>query len=314
MSQHRLVPGAGTLHGTFSHSYEPALEIDPGDTVSFSTLEAGWGVGRFGSQAERTISPHRDPNRDVGHALTGPVAVRGAEPGMTLRVTVESVRPERWGWTGAGGVTTEPNERLGVTDGDEYFLEWTLDPDRWVGVSERGHHVELRPFLGIMGLPPAEEGHHSSGPPRYTGGNIDCKDLVAGSQLFLPIAVPGALFSAGDGHARQGDGEAAGPALECGMEAVELTFDLLDGQVTGMPYAKTDTSWITFGFDESLDEAMYQALEGALVLMEHHFGLPRREALTLSSLYLDLRVTQIPNVVKGVHAVFPVDLVDLVRG
>jgi acetamidase/formamidase len=160
-----------------------------------------------------------------------------------------------------------------------------------------------------MGMPPDEPGVHSTTPPRPTGGNIDCKELVAGSTLYLPVAVPGGLFSAGDGHARQGDGEVAGPAIECPMERVDLTFDVRRDLVLPTPCAETPAGWVTFGFHEDLNEGMFAALSAMLDLMGVRFALSRPDALALASATVDLHVTQIVNGVRGVHAILPHDAV-----
>src|SRR5262249_17653457 len=142
-------------------------------------------------------------------------------------------------------------------------------------------------------------------PPRATGGNLDCKELIAGSRLYLPVEVEGALVSVGDGHAVQGDGEVSGLALECPMERAELEFILHDGPPLTMPRANASIGWITFGLHESLDEAWAMAVDGMLELMKSEFGIERKEALSLCSLLVDLRVTQVVNDVKGVHAILP---------
>src|SRR5512146_1231072 len=145
---------------------------------------------------------------------------------MTLEVRIVSLRVGRWGYTSAGGYPSHWNVKLGLDRPPTVPVRWALDPDTLTGRDAKGRTVALRPFLGIMGMPPDEPGRHPTGPPRACGGNIDCKELVAGSTLYLPIPVDGALFSAGDGHAVQGDGEVAGPALECPFEAAELEFHL----------------------------------------------------------------------------------------
>ena len=153
-----------------------------------------------------------------------------------------------------------------------------------------------------MGMPPDEPGRHSTVPPRTCGGNLDCKELVSGSTLWLPIAVDGALFSCGDGHAAQGDGEVAGTAIECPMERAELTFGLEDRELTAPLARGADGAWMTFGLHEDLDEAAIGALDAMLALLGERLGLSRRDALAYASVHVDLRVTQIVNLVKGVHA------------
>jgi acetamidase/formamidase len=152
-------------------------------------------------------------------------------------------------------------------------------------------------------MPPPEAGIHATQPPRPWGGNIDCNLLVAGTTLFLPIPVDGALFSAGDGHARQGDGEVSQFAIECPLERLELTLGVRDDPRLSTPIAWTPEAWVTLGFDEDLDEAAAQATEGMLELMHREHGFERRDALALASVIVDLRITQLVNGVKGVHAV-----------
>lgn len=223
---------------------------------------------------------------------------------MTLEIRINEVRPEGWGWTGGGGWENEINKRLGLLE-QGVELMWALDADAMSGRDQFGHTIALRPFMGVMGMPPAEPGMHPTAPPRLCGGNIDCKELVAGSTLYLPISVPEALFSVGDGHAVQGDGEVAGVAIECPMERVDLTFHLRHDIRLTTPRANTSTGWITLGFHENLHEASLLALEAMLDLMGERYHLPRPQALALASLVVDLHVTQIANGVLGVHAVLP---------
>jgi acetamidase/formamidase len=158
-------------------------------------------------------------------------------------------------------------------------------------------------------MPPPEPGIHSTQPPRVSGGNIDCTELVTGTTLYLPIPVDGALFSAGDGHARQGDGEVSQLAIECPLERAELTLAVREDLPLQTPIAWTPAAWLTFGFDEDLDEAAMIATEAMLELMEREHGLERRDGLALASLVVDLRVTQIVNGVQGVHAVLRHDAI-----
>jgi acetamidase/formamidase len=150
---------------------------------------------------------------------------------------------------------------------------------------------------------------HPTAPPRCWGGNIDCKELVAGTTLFLPIPVDGALFSAGDGHARQGDGEVSQTAIECPLDRLELTLSVDDRVQLRTPIAWTPAAWLTFGFDEDLDEAAAVAVEAMLDLMQRELQVDRTDALALASVVVDLRVTQLVNGVKGVHAVLSHDAI-----
>jgi acetamidase/formamidase len=283
---HELPYERRTLHGHFSRDLAPVLTVDPGDSVAFSCPNAGWRVSN-----DETFEP-RDERLDAGHALIGPIEVRGARAGSTLVVQIDEVRPGLFGETFAR----------------DTHVEWTLDADAGSAVDDRGTTVRLAPFLGVIGMPPDEDGIHSTGPPRRWGGNIDCKELVAGTTLYLPISVDGAHVSAGDGHAAQGDGELSGTAIECFVERAQLTFDLSDLELRS-PIARTANAWLAFGFDEDLDLAAEQAIGTMLDLLEREHGIDRGYAIALGSVAVDLRVTQIVNGIKGVHAVFADDAI-----
>ena len=298
-----VTPERRTLHGHFSRDLPPALEVASGDTVRFTTLDCGWGTEPRdgGGEPLRRFEP-RHAVLDAGHALCGPVAIRGAAPGMTLEVRVGEIRTGTWGWSEAGGWDNEVNRRLGLTT-QACRLHWDLDVDRGVATNQHGHSITMRPFMGVMGMPPAEPGVHPTSPPRETGGNLDLKELVTGASLFLPIAVPGGLFSVGDGHAAQGDGEVGETAIECPIERCDLTLVLHPELSITTPRAETRDTWITLGFDEDLDEAMFRALDAMLALMGERYGMARAEALAMASVVVNLRVTQVVNGVKGVHAI-----------
>jgi acetamidase/formamidase len=303
MALHEIPLERRALHGHFSCDLEPVLTIRSGDSVAFACPSSGW----FLPSGER-FEP-RSEDRDAGHALTGPIGIEGARAGQVLEVRVDAVRVAGFGVTTAAGWPTPLNERLGMDELDEWRLDWALDADAGLGRDQFDREIELRPFLGVMGMPPALPGIHPTQPPRPSGGNIDCSELVAGTSLYLPIPVDGALFSAGDGHARQGDGEVSQLAIECPVDRAQLTLVARDDMALDMPIARTSTAWIAFGFDEDLDEAAAQAIEGMLALMEREHGLDRRDALALASVVLDLRVTQLVNGAKGVHAVLRHDAV-----
>lgn len=276
---HEIPLHEDTVHGYFSSALPPVLTVDPGDSVRFQALDSGW---RWDPDGERF---ERDGELHSGHALSGPIEVRGARAGQTLVVRIDEVTPGPWGVTFA--------------DGDRFL--WTLDGDR--ATDDHGVSVALAPFLGVIGMPPPEPGVHSTIPPRRFGGNVDCKLLGAGTTLFLPIPVDGALLSAGDGHGAQGDGEVSGTAIECPLERAQLTLDVRADLDLRTPIARTADAWIAFGFDEDLDLAAEACLATMLDLMERELGLERTHALALSSVAVDLHVTQIVNVAKGVHAV-----------
>jgi acetamidase/formamidase len=276
VAAHELPLDASVLHGHFSRELPPVLSVDPGDSVRFSTPDAGWYV----ASGERFVIDEAEYD---GHALAGPIEVRGARAGQTLVVHVDDVQPASWGTTWGK---------------DKQFI-WKLES----GTGEvLGRAVQLAPFLGVLGMPPDKPGRHPTGPPRPSGGNIDCKELVAGTTLFLPVPVDGALFSAGDGHALQGDGEISGTAIETAVEA-QVTLDVRDDLPLNWPAARIDGAWLTFGFDRSLGMAARIAAEGMVAIMRREHGLKVAEATALASVVVDLRVTQIVNGQQGAHAV-----------
>jgi acetamidase/formamidase len=306
MPHHVLEPGPGTATDVFSRDLPPVLTVDPGDTVRVRSLNASGHLTRQNYPGDRP--PELLASRR-GHCLTGPIAVRGAEPGDVLAVRLHALTPDDWGFTVAGGRDTPLNRRLGLdpagAGGGPAWLLWEIDASREVATSQLGHTVAIGPFLGVIGLAWDEPGEHSTVPPRTVGGgNIDCRELVSGSTLFLPVAVPGALLSVGDGHAAQGDGEVAGTAIECGM-TTDLRLDLATEVPVPGVHAITPAARITFGFSPDLNTAMGDALDAMLTWMQRLLGVDRPTALAAASPAVDLRVTQVANQTWGVHAVLP---------
>ena len=301
MAEHRLDPAPDTVTDVFSRERAPVLTVDPGDTLVVRSLDA---AGHLERQPAPGVPAPMMIVESRGHCLVGPIAVRGAEPGMMLAVRLVSLRPDDWGFTVAAARDNALNRRLGVFPGDPAWLLWDVDADLGVARNNLGVSVRLAPFLGVVGLPPDEPGDHSTVPPRASGGNIDCRELVAGSTLFLPVTVPGALLCVGDGHGAQGDGEVSGTAIECGM-TTEFVVDIAAEPAIRTAHAITPVGRITFGFDADLNEAMASALSAMLDWLQTLLGVERATALALASPVVDLRVTQVANQVWGVHAVLP---------
>lgn len=304
---HKLNLESNHFHGSFNKEYEPIITIDSGDTVQLKTLDIEWGYSAS-KNVEREIYKSRVNEENPKHPMLGPIAIRNAKPGMVLEVRVNELRPGWYGRNWAGGVQNWQNEKLGIVDMERLQIDWELNATTMSGsakIGDQTFHVGLSPFMGVMGVAPIEPGIHSTSPPRYCGGNIDCKELVRGSSLFLPITVEGALFSIGDGHALQGDGESSGTAIECPMDFVDITLTIRVDMQLNMPRAHTPAGWITFGFNEDLNEAAAVALDEMVILMQHFYGINKVEATALASVAVDLRITQVVNGVKGVHAILP---------
>lgn len=328
MATHTLTTSASTLHGRFDAAIPPVLTIDSGDTVVTSTLDCAWHaaeqddtalVAATGPAGLTALAPWTDDtgapvdrSLDPGHALVGPIAVRGARPGSVVEVRVAGLVPGAWGFTVAGGRHTFADRAARVDDLPPEALVWRVDAAGGTATDQHGDEVALRPFLGVVGLCPAGEGPVSTIPPRRVGGNLDCRELVAGSSLFLPVEVDGALLSVGDGHGAQGDGEVAGVALECPMARVELQVVLHEEPPLVVervrPWASTPAGVLVLGIGTSLDEAAADALDGLVDLLSARHGLTRPRALALASVAGDLRISQVVNGgVVGVHAVLPPD-------
>ncbi len=240
----------------------------------------------------------------TGHFLIGPINVEGAMPGDSLEIRILSVVPRiPYGTTGAS-----PGRSLKPLDGVRPPSHITiLDLKRNVGVFGSGVEVPLGPFMGVMGTqPPEEDGpNRSSSPPGKFGGNLDCKTLVAGTTLYLPVFAPGGRFFTGDAHAAQGDGEITGTAIET-ANTVTLTFILHKGKTLKMPRAETPTHYMAFGLDPDLENAMQQAVDETVSYINDITGWTGSDkALPLSSIGVDFHVTQIVDFTKGIHSMIP---------
>jgi acetamidase/formamidase len=301
-SSHRLDAGPETVHwGYFDAKLAAVLRIDSGDTVTISTVSGGREVM---PPAPLVVPPalgaiHAACQPKLpGHICTGPVAIRGAKPGQVLEVRIKHIGLNYdWGYNFSGPLT-------GALPDDfpqRHLMHIALDRDRMVGRLPWGGELALRPFFGVMAVaPPAVWGSISTLPPRRNGGNLDNKELVAGSTLYLPIHVEEALFSVGDGHGAQGDGEVCVTAIETGLIG---TFELTvrDDMRLEWPRAETPTHVMTMAFDPDLDTCVVIALRQMLDLIAAATGLKRQEAYALCSLAADVRVTQVVNGAKGVH-------------
>lgn len=304
MAHHTLKSGIETVHwGYFDAGVAPVLEIASGDRVTIETVSGAPDVMPAPSTGH-VIPPElveihaKVPRKLPGHVLTGPVAVKGAMPGDTLVVEIEAIRcRQAWGYNAirplAGALPGEfPETRI---------VHIPLDLDQGVGRLSWGAEIPLRPFFGVMGVaPPPAWGMISSLPPRQHGGNLDLKELVAGTTLRLPVHVPGANFSCGDGHGAQGDGEVCVTAIETALTGT-FRLSLEKGRRLAWPEAETPAHVITMAFDPDLDQAAKIALREMIALICKRKGLSREDAYMLCSLAADLRVTQLVNGNNGCH-------------
>ncbi|MFB3920460.1 MAG: acetamidase/formamidase family protein [Terriglobia bacterium] len=305
---HRLVPTPNTVTwGWFDPQSPPALRVRSGDTVDIEALAAGGsdvleasGLPRDRIQpALLEIERAVKDRGEVPHILTGPVYVEGAEPGDVLEVKILSldlVVPYAWN-------TFRPGRGF-LPDEFPYakFKLVPLDFKRKVAKFSDGIEVPLAPFFGVMGVaPPPAIGRVSSGPPWVHTGNMDNKELVAGTTLYMPVHAKGALFMVGDGHAAQGDGEVCVTALETSLRG---TFQLIVRKDMKLNWARaeTPTHFITMGFHENLEDAAKIALDEMLDYLVSVRHMTRGDAYILASDAVDLRITQLVDGKKGVHA------------
>lgn len=308
MADHYLPAQPGTVNwGQWDARLKPALTIKSGDTVVIDTLsgepedmpDPALGFTPVPGQAEVFAATFRGPGP---HMLTGPIYIDGAEPGDVLEVRLKAIEFRAdWGWNiqmPFWGTLPEdfPNLRR---------LHIPVDAARGVAVMPWGQELPLEPFFGNFGVAPAPEwGRLSSTEPRVFGGNMDNKELGVGSITYFPVFTEGALFSVGDGHGRQGDGEVCLTALETALTGT-FEFHLRKDMKLTTPRAETPADWITMGFDPDLDDAAKQALRDMIALIREHSDLSAQDAYTLCSLCADLRVTQTVDLNKGIHCVLP---------
>jgi acetamidase/formamidase len=290
--------------GYFDAALPPVLTLDSGDTVTIECVSGNADAMPPKSSGFAVLPEleeiHARVTRDLGpHILTGPVFVRGAAVGDVLAVHIKAIELRQdWGYNSFrpyGGTIPDdfPHHRL---------IHIGLDRAANMAVMPSGLRFPLSPFFGELGVaPPQAFGRQGSREPREFGGNLDCKELTAGSTLYLPVWTEGALFSAGDGHAAQGDGEVDGTAIETALTG---TFQLTARKDLGWrwPRAETATHFISFGLDPDLDRAARQALRELIGWITDIAGITRDESYALCSCAADLHVTQTVNGVKGVHA------------
>jgi acetamidase/formamidase len=294
-----------TVHwGYYDAALKPIMEIDSGEEIAVTTISA--------KPSDKVPADWLPPEiHDIfkkckkgpgPHILTGPIAIRGAKPGDVLQVDILDIRlAQRYGYN-----TTRP--LAGLLPMHVSAPQHTIIPiDLATGLAEvvPGINVPTRPFFGHLGVaPPPEWGQVDSRPPYKFGGNLDNKELLPGTRLFLPVWNDGALFSVGDGHGAQGDGEVNQTAIETGLHG-RLKLTIRRDFKIDMPFAVAPEWLMTMAFNESLDNASREAMLGMIELLGTYYSIGFDDAYRLCSIVADLRVTQVVNGNRGIHAVFP---------
>jgi acetamidase/formamidase len=309
---HRLEATPATVaYGYYWANAKPVLRINSGDIIDVDTLLTNnpAGLQRAGVPPEKVQDSLKRIVNEVtgdlkgpgGHILTGPVYVEGAEPGDALEVKVLSIDfPIDYGYNGCSGFMPENCDRSVAS------RIMTLDKKTMTAEYMPGIVIPLRPFFGSMGVAPAPDiGRVSSNPPGRHAGNMDNKELVVGSTLYIPVFVPGALFEIGDGHAAQGDGEVDQTAIETSLRG-RLQLTVRKGMKLNWPRAETATDYISMGADPDLTVATKIAIQEMVEFLAETKGLTKHQAYQVVSLAGNVAVTQLvdkPNL--GVHVRMP---------
>lgn len=297
MTIHALSPEP--THSVWNRALPPRLRIDPGDSINFECVDASGAQVQPGMTTEEFLTI----DRTRIHALTGPVWINGAEPGDVLQIDVLGTRHHGWGWSS----TIEGLGFLKEQFRDTYLFHWQLDADSTRSLTPA--IVPLRPFLGVMGVARADDGEFRTRPPGPFGGNLDVRELCAGSRLYLPVFNAGALFSCGDGHAAQGDGEVCINGIECPLD-VTLRFHLHKQQSLEAPLIESSelvtpdssaNSWVVIETGVDLATAARGATSRMIDLLVSRWGFTPVHAYILCSVALKLRLSQVVN--EPVHTV-----------
>jgi acetamidase/formamidase len=287
------------VHARWNKDLEPLLTIAEGETVLIETRDT----------SDNQIHPSFTME-DVGkvdtdriHPLTGPLYIEGAEPGDTLEIVIGKITTADTGFN----IVPPGGKHFGFLPEKSYeasirFME--IDNNNEMVKFADAIQIPLNPFLGVMGVAPRDTGEMRTLTPGAHGGNLDLKELTAGAKLYLPVFVRGALFSAGDCHAAQGDGEVTGAAVECAGKA-ELTFNLIKGTNEHFPRAETATHFITLGFEEDLTAAARKATERMIDFIAKEEKVTESEAYSLCSVAADVSITQVVNGIMGAHVMMP---------
>jgi acetamidase/formamidase len=291
-----------TQWGWFNNAQPPVLRVDSGDSIVLETMMHSHNQVVPGRTIEeikkmRTDFPGRGP-----HTLTGPIYINGAEPGDVLKVTLNKIVPRAYAtnFNVPGLFGQFPQD---YPDGQVRYMY--LDLDKMVTEFLPGVYVPVKPFPGTIGVARKEPGQYSSVPPGEFAGNMDIRDFVAGSSLYVPVHVPGALLWTGDSHAAQGNGEVNLTALETAYKEFNITVEVIKGRPLDFPRIETEKSWITMGFDQDLNKAWDQTKLQTVKYLSEQRNISAEQAATLMPTVSDCRVSQVVNVKKGIHCLNP---------
>lgn len=303
--------------GYFGADVPPKLTVKVGEIVEIHTVSTS-GVSRddpesffkehnlaFDDHAKELVEIIKhvepEPSGIRGHMLTGPIFIEGAMPGDSIEIRIHDVilRSEY----GVNHVRPGRDDIPEEIKNTESFV-YKYNKSRTKAELLPGVEIPLKPFMGVMALsPPPEMGRVSSIPPDFFGGNLDLKHLVKGTSLTLPVSVEGGLFTTGDAHGAQGNGEVSGTAIETSM--ILVAEFLIHKKTIKMPLAETPDHFIVFGLNPDLDEAMKQALRESILFIHENLGYTHEEAMSISSTAVDFEITQVVDRTEGIHGMIP---------
>ena len=313
---HVVESNKDTVHlGVYDTNLQPIVTVDSGDTISYpntwshflNQMEPGVSVDKLAQW--RKDNPGKGP-----HSIIGPVAVAGAEPGDVLEVRYKRLQPDSWGavFNNPGALNTGllPSD---FPQGQVKYMDLNLK--NMSAEFAPNIHVPLQPFQGTLGLappdgffPPLSPGVTSSVPPGPHAGNTDLREMAEGSTMFIPVWKAGALIYTGDSHAVQGDGEICLTALETRMKEMRIQVFLHKQKNFAWPIAETPTHWFLLGLDKDLNNAMQLAARNAIKFVSSRAKISELDAYALCSIAVSFRVTQVVDIVRGVHAMIPKSL------
>lgn len=301
--------------GVYDTTMEPILKIESGDTISYPNTWSHFMNEMQPGVPIETLAKFRVSNPGHGpHSIIGPVYVNGAEPGDVIEVRYKRIRPFEWGavFNNPGALGTGLLAK-DFPEGQVKYLK--LDLPKMTAEFNKDIHVPLQPFQGTLGVappdgffPPLTPGVTNSVPPGPHAGNTDLREMAEGSTMFIPVWKPGALIFTGDSHAVQGDGEISLTALETRMQELRIQVFLHKQKNFAWPVAETPTHWITLGLDKDLNTAMTLAARNAIDFLAARANMTKLDAYGLCSIATTFRVTQVVDIVRGVHAMIPKSL------
>src|SRR5215472_15451822 len=294
-----------TQLGWYDNAQKPVLTIKPGDSVVMETMMHFHDRLVPGATLDMLLKIRQELQGRGAHTLTGPIYVEGAEPGDVLKVQINKIVPRSYGvnmnYPGIAGQFPKefPEGRMRYV-----YLDW----DNKVAEFLPGVYVPLRPFPGVLGVARAEPGRYSTVPPGRYGGNMDIRELTAGTTLYVPVFVKGALLWTSDGHAAQGNGEVNLTAIETAFREFNITVDVVKGQTYEWPRIETPTHWLTLGYDEDLTKALsiLKAETAKFIVEQRHVAPEEAQRIMLAG--WDCRVAEVVDVVKGTFCFNPKDV------